>query len=118
MTEIVPPKEASLKKYGITQKEWVERVKEQGSVCPICGKLPDTGRLVTDHEHVRGYKKLPTCNKKIYIRGMPCLRCNLMYLPVGITVAKARNIVTYLENYEKRKQEIDAKSMPASCLTK
>jgi hypothetical protein len=113
-----PPQATSLKKYGITQQEWLERVREQGGVCPICEKLPPNGRLVTDHEHVKGWKKMPPSERKLYLRFMPCLRCNLMYLPVGLTVQKAKNIVKYLEAYEKRKLEAESKSMPATTLAR
>jgi hypothetical protein len=116
LIEVTPPKHASLKKYGITQEEWLEIANKQGHVCPICGNPPKNGRLVTDHEHIKGYKKMPTCNRRTYIRGLPCLRCNLMYLPVGLTVDKAKNIVKYLEAYEQRKLEILSKSMPSSVL--
>jgi Recombination endonuclease VII len=115
-TEVPPPKSTTLKKYGISQEEWSEIARQQGGVCPICGKLPENGRLVTDHEHIRGYKKMPTCNRKTYIRGLPCIRCNLMYLPIGISVEKAKNIVRYLEAYEQKKLEILSKSMPSSVL--
>jgi hypothetical protein len=116
MIEVKPPKVQTLKRYGITQEEWLALLKEQGGVCPICKKVPENGRLVTDHEHVRGFKKMPTCSRKTYVRGVCCLRCNLMYLPVGITIEKAKNIVTYLERYLERQRQNDLKSMPSSVL--
>jgi hypothetical protein len=116
MSDVIVPKKQSLKKYGITQEEWLELAEEQGNVCPICGKLPENKRLCTDHQHVAKYKKMPACNRKTYIRGLCCLRCNLMYLPVGITVEKAKNIVKYLEKYEAKRLEIESKSMPKSVL--
>jgi hypothetical protein len=115
-----PPRKETLKKYGLTQEEWTERVREQGGVCPICGKLPvnkkGVKRLVTDHLHIRGFRHMDPSQKRLFFRGCPCLRCNLMYLPVGISVEKAKNIVKYLEAYEKRKLEAESKSMPSSVL--
>jgi hypothetical protein len=118
LSEIAPPKSSTLKKYGMTQEAWLKIAEKQGYVCPICGKLPENKKLVTDHEHVRGYKKLPTSNRHVYVRGLPCIRCNLMYLPIGISVEKAKNIVKYLEAYEQRKLETLSKSMPSSVLPK
>ena len=104
------PSKKTLEKYGLTQEDWYKIVEAQGWVCPICEKLPENKKLVTDHLHVKGFadKKL---RKKLFdtaekrsktVRGCPCLRCNLMYLPVGITPTIARNIVKYLEAYENR----------------
>ena len=112
------PKSQSLKRYGLTQEDWVKIAERQGNVCPICGRLPENKRLVTDHVHVKGFKHMPIKNKPMYVRGVCCLRCNLMYLPVGITVEKAKNVVSYLEAYEKRYQEALAKTMPSSLLDK
>lgn len=119
-----PPKAQSLKKYGLTQEEWLEIVRKQGNVCPICGKLPENGKLVTDHEHVRGFsdkrlkKKLfdTADKKKRTVRGCPCARCNLNFLPEGMTSKIARNVVTYLEAYEKRKLEYESRFMPTTTL--
>jgi len=118
MSPVKPPSATTLKKYGLTQAEWLKIAEEQGFVCPICGKLPENGKLVTDHEHRRGYKKMSDKERKIFVRGLPCLRCNLMYLPVGITSTKARNIVKYLEAYEAKVLEELSKSMPKNLLKK
>ena len=91
----------------------MEIVKGNGYVCPICGRYPPEISFAVDHEHVKGWrdKKLrkvlfntPEKRRK-YVRNVTCIACNLKFLPVGLTVEKARRIVKYLEDYEKRKAE-------------
>lgn len=99
-----PPTPATLKRYGLSAEEWQGILKAQGGVCGICGLVPrnkTTGaiRFVVDHEHVRGWKKLPPEERKMWVRGLVCFWCNFTYLGRGITLAKARNVVKYLERY-------------------
>ncbi len=100
---IKAPSEATLQKYGLTEAEWLSILASQGNVCAICKKVPTTGRFVTDHEHVKGWKKQPPEQRKLAVRGVLCHFCNHYYLSRGITVAKARNVVLYLEAYAARK---------------
>ena len=96
------PSKATLKKYGLSAAEWTSILRRQGYKCPICNKVPSSGRFVTDHEHVRGYKKMKPEEKKQYIRGLCCQHCNRWYLAKGISIEKAQNIVKYLQNYQSR----------------
>lgn len=91
------PKPATLARYGLTEAEWRGILEAQGGVCFVCQKLPPSGRLCTDHEHVKGWKKKPPEERKRYVRGILCWVCNHYYLGRGITVAKARRVVEYLE---------------------
>jgi hypothetical protein len=72
-------------------------------VCAICEKIPSTGRFVTDHEHVRGWKDMPPEQRKRYVRGILCWFCNKTYVGRAITVPKAENVVTYLREYQQRR---------------
>jgi len=96
------PKPATLARYGLVENEWQAILERQGGVCAVCKKLPPSGRLVTDHEHVKGWKKLPPEKRKMYVRGVLCWTCNHYYVGRGITADKARNVVTYLESYARR----------------
>ena len=100
--DVSVPEKTTLKKYGITQEEWVKILEKQGGVCFICKSLSKTGRLVTDHEHVPGYKKKPDKERASKIRGLLCWMCNHYYVGRGITIEKAKNVVSYLENYKQR----------------
>ena len=97
------PSAVTLKRYGLNQEEWQALLKTQGGVCAVCRKLPKNGRLCTDHEHIKGWKKLSAEKRKLSVRGMLCFFCNHYYVGRAITVAKARNILSYLLAYENRK---------------
>lgn len=96
------PAQQTLDKYGLSAGEWLAILDRQGGVCAICRKVPSSGRFVTDHEHVRGYKNLPPDERASHVRGICCWFCNHAYLARGITVEKARNVLAYLLAYEER----------------
>jgi hypothetical protein len=101
--EVVVPTADTLKKYGLTPAEWLAILDRQGGVCGVCGKVPTNGRLCTDHEHVKGFKKMPPHERKKFVRGLIDFMCNKYYVTRGITVAKAKGVAAYLEAYEARK---------------
>lgn len=100
------PKPATLKRYGLSEAEWCAMLDAQGGVCAVCKRVPTTGRLCTDHEHVKGWKKMPPEQRKQYVRGLLCWTCNSFYLARGITVDRARNVVSYLDQYQTRNATI------------
>lgn len=108
---IKTPSKVTLRKYGLSEQEWESILKSQGGVCFVCEKEPSTGRLVTDHFHVKNWKKMPPEQRKLYVRGILCFWCNHAYLGRGITVEKARRTVIYLENFEKKRQSIIAEKV-------
>lgn len=100
------PTEATLKKYGLSLEEWVQILDRQGGVCAICKKLPPSGRLCVDHEHVKGWKRMPPEQRKTFVRGLICWTDNHYLVGRGSTLEKARNAVRYLEAYEERKPKV------------
>ncbi len=94
---IAPPSALTLAKYGLSEDHWRELLWRQDSVCAVCKKAPTTGRLCIDHDHVRGWKKLPPEKRRLYVRGLLCFWCNSRYVGRSITVAKAENVVAYLK---------------------
>jgi hypothetical protein len=55
-----------LRKYGVTETQYLNLVRDQGGVCAICGDVNTSGmRLAVDHSHRTGA-----------IRGLLCNRCN------------------------------------------
>lgn len=98
-----PPSQKTLEKYGLTAQEWLAILEQQGGVCAVCKKAPTTGRLCIDHEHVKGWKKMPPEKRKLFCRGLLCFFCNLHYVGRGITVQRSRNVTEYLLRYETEK---------------
>jgi hypothetical protein len=118
-----PPSRATLEKYGMTEKDWHVCLQKQGGKCPICqtpivtkkvittiGKTEDrdgeertTSRSngVIDHVHVRGWKDMSPKERRGYVRGVCCSFCNRFYLAKKMTLGKAKNIITYLEGFER-----------------
>lgn len=112
------PTKATLKKYGLTYDDWARlsgqswvldsgvsnyRYTRVGGSCAVCGNLPKSGILHIDHEHVKGWKKMPPSERKKYVRGLLCYTCNRFHLSRGMDKNKALNISRYLEDYESRK---------------
>jgi hypothetical protein len=94
------PTKATLARYGITADEWRAMYASQNGRCAACARAVD--KLVVDHEHVRGWKQMPADRRRLYVRGLLCIRCNWRFLPVGLTGAIAGRIATYLAAYEAR----------------
>ena len=97
------PTPATLNKYGLTVEDWQWFVDDQGGACGACAKVPTTARLNIDHEHVRGWKTMPTAERKQYVRGLLCYMCNHYRLARGATVANLRGASDYLQRYAERK---------------
>lgn len=100
------PTQQTLDKYGLSRSEFKTIIKAQGGTCPICEKIPSTGRWVIDHQHVKGWKNLPPDERKKFVRGVTCWFCNRNYLAKAITPRKAENIKRYLETYAIRQKRI------------
>lgn len=103
MTELKRPSKPTLSKYGLSEEEWLELAARQNEVCFVCKKLTTTGRLCIDHEHVKGWKKMPPDERKLYVRGLLCWVCNHYYVGRGISVEKAQNVSKYLIEYQNRR---------------
>lgn len=63
-------------KYGISLDIWNKMFEEQGKVCWICQRLPQSGILCVDHRHVKGYKKMSPEERALEVRGLLCFICN------------------------------------------
>jgi len=92
------PTEATLKKYGFERMDYRMAFEAQNGVCAVCKNKKDYA-LFIDHEHVRGWKKMPPEKRKTFVRGLLCNDCNRYVLHKKVTLEKARNAVRYLENY-------------------
>lgn len=101
--DIKVPSLGTLKKYGLTEEIWIEILIKQGSVCAICKRVPQSGRWVTDHEHVAGFKKLPPHKRVHYVRGIICPFCNSHVVGRFVTLFKSQNATRYLQEHAKRR---------------
>lgn len=100
---LIEPKPATLKKYGLSLEEWRALADYQGHACFVCKQEPTKGRLCIDHEHAKGWKKMPPERRKLFVRGLLCFRCNTTFVGRGVTVERSRNVTKYLEEYEARR---------------
>lgn len=106
------PTKGTLDRYGLTLEEWVGHlgltVEEwqagAPAPCPVCKREPPSGRYVTDHEHVRGWKDKPKDERRLFVRGVVCTVCNHYILTRYGTPAKHRGAADYLERYENKKR--------------
>lgn len=117
-----PPSRATLRKYGITARDWTELYLAQRGRCPICRRMfSDKVRPVVDHLHVIRYKRRSPEEKRMYIRGLLCQYCNYRLLPNAMTRQRAVNIVKYLEKFEKKLisqgQEMPVKPHPKRAIS-
>jgi len=103
------PSKATLKKYGLSEQEWIVLYNKHDGRCYICG-VPFDGsdrggkeRLAcVDHEHVNGFKKMSPEDKKKHLRGMLCYQCNRLVAQKSNTINKMYKAIEYLERYESR----------------
>jgi hypothetical protein len=112
------PGKPTLKLYGFGQgpnalspdpeTDWLMLLASQGFACGVCCKLPGISerfgyrRFVTDHEHVRGWKKMKPEQRRQYVRGLLCYWCNKTYVGRGITIDIASGVLRYLTLYAER----------------
>lgn len=96
-----PPTKKTLAKYGLTEADWLAILKAQGGVCPVCKKTPN-GRFCVDHDHVKGWKKMPPEKRRLHVRGLLCWFCNHTYVGRAITIQKSKNVTEYLEAHTDR----------------
>lgn len=99
---LITPTTTTLKRYGLTEAEWRAMADVQNHACYVCRLEPKKGRLCIDHEHAKGWKKMPPEQRKLWVRGLLCFFCNTRYLGRGISIARAKNVVSYLEAHAER----------------
>jgi recombination endonuclease VII len=97
------PQANTLKKYGMTEDEFIFMLNEHGHACGVCKRPPKSGLLFIDHEHVRGWAKMEPEDRKKYVRGLACYVCNRFILNHRITTFLLKQAVSYLERYESRR---------------
>lgn len=97
------PSLKTLARYGLDEPGFFALAAIQGNVCAVCKKLPASRRLCVEHEHVKGWARMPPEQRRTFVRGLCCFVCNTQYLGRGITVEKARAVVEYLQAYDAKR---------------
>lgn len=90
------PTLATMRKYGLDRSCFDKLCARQHGLCAVCFSLPDSRMLVIDHEHVKGFKKLPPQEKRKHVRGLLCTYDNFRMIPRGMTRDKANFVASYL----------------------
>jgi hypothetical protein len=96
------PSKKTLDKYGLSEEEWEVIFHSQGDKCPICGNESKTGRYVTDHFHIKGWRNMPPEQRKLYVRGITCWWCNKQIIGRGVTVQKLQNAIDYILEFDNK----------------
>lgn len=105
MPDLIVPTVATLRKYGMTVDEWLTIAEAQGMSCAICRRVPKSGRLCIDHQHVKGWKRMNPEDRRRYVRGVICFLCNGKCVNKWMNVERAAAVLEYLTKYR-------AKSVP------
>lgn len=100
---ILVPSAPTLQRYGWAYDKWVMVLHDQGYACGCCGKKPGSGRLYIDHEHARGWSKMPPEERALYVRGLACYVCNRFVLNYRVTALLMRQAADYLDAYHARR---------------
>jgi hypothetical protein len=104
VTIVLVPKPATLKRYGLTATKWKYLLRSQGGGCGVCRQIPVNGKLLIDHEHVNGWKQMPSEQRRLHVRGLLCSWCNHYCVTKAMTVEKAEAVVKYLRRHEARRR--------------
>lgn len=102
MPPIQPPSVGTLKKYGLTFADWHAVLLSQGGACAICKRVPKSGRLCIDHQHVPKWKKMKPAERRRFVRGLCCALCNGKCVSKWTTLERALAVVEYFRAYDKR----------------
>jgi len=101
-----------LKKYGLTESEYITMLKECNNKCMICNQPPKSKSLHIDHNHKMA-KILKKANKSIgpSVRGLLCYVCNLRLIGRLGDKPDAVELFTkaaqYLKKHKEKQNEIN-----------
>jgi hypothetical protein len=102
VTEARLPTRPTLARYGLSAEEWLAKLAAQGGVCGICGKVPASGTLCVDHQHVRGWARMTPELRKTFVRGLLCFACNTA-LRHRVTTTWLTAALDYMTKYDRAK---------------
>jgi hypothetical protein len=88
-------KSKSLKKYGITNAEFLELKAAQNGLCACC-KQPETRINYRNPEHPISELAVDHCHTTDKIRGLLCCKCNFAVGLVKDNIETLKNLIEYL----------------------
>lgn len=88
-------------KYGLEYDDFIALLRKQNGGCAICGKTSEeNGRvLCVDHCHFPGYDRLPLRERRQYVRGLLCDRCNTCIGHMQDNAMMLRSAANYVEAF-------------------
>lgn len=99
-----PPSKQTLARYGLSADEWLAILKRQGGCCGVCKRRFGVElKPQTDHEHVRGFAKMPAEKRKTYVRGILCPFDNHYVVGRHKASSVLLSAGRYLQRYERSK---------------
>lgn len=105
MKKIPLPLPATLKRYGLTEVDYIKLYKSQYGQCALCKNT--NRKLVVDHRHVQGYKFMAPEKKRRYIRGLLCSFCNRRIATKLHTLERTKTLSEYLQAFEERLKQYE-----------
>jgi hypothetical protein len=100
--DVQVPSAKTLAIYGLTANGWIRLLKAQGWKCPIC--LKSHKRWNTDHDHIPGWKKLPSKERALHVRGILCWYCNHKVVGDKRDSVTMQRVADYLRAHEERRR--------------
>jgi hypothetical protein len=88
------PSKRTLAKYGMDALHFAMLHDTQGGCCAVCDEKLEGGRVYIDHEHRRGYGKMPPEEKRKYVRGLCHYACNRF-----LVCRNTRDTIDMVANY-------------------
>ena len=105
MKKLRLPTLPTLKKYGLSGKDWYDILERQFGYCPVCDRaFSEDRRPVVDHFHATGFKKMKPEYKRKCVRGLICTNCN-QRLVGKLKTSQAYKVWMYLREYDVRCDE-------------
>lgn len=94
----------TLRKYGLTVKEYIRILERQYWKCPVCDRNLDSLKVSTDHEHVPGWSKMSKSERKKHVRGICCSYCNWYVLGRNNDPDILKRAASYLYAHRRRQR--------------
>jgi Recombination endonuclease VII len=97
------PSPPTLRRYGLTEEDWLALFEAQGWKCPICLRSGARLTMNVDHQHVPQWKHMPPEERRRYVRGILCVFDNYRRVHSEMGAEEAQRVADYFKAYEARR---------------